>query len=154
MGDPENDDDVITALREEEEGDFVTTPDNTTLSEELSRFSSPSQSQSSSCTSITNPFYDGPSLSVTPVPQALDKVSGPSSQHQPLTVERRSSRPSTYTVHTEEEEDEEEHHRGRAMQESRLQQRVILVWNFGYLATCAGFLQLVQLVSGLSFQSK
>ena len=171
------DQEAITSFREDDDGDLlrselVTTPDNATLSEELSRFSSsPSQSQSSSCTSITNPFYDGPanpapSLPVMSAPSAALSISvahdtsprqqairsNPSVDHVTGSrrISRASGRESSYTGYFPEEDEEEEDHRHPgtlARQESKLQQRVILVWNFGYLATCGGFLQVLQLVN-------
>ncbi|GFN94884.1 hypothetical protein PoB_002139000 [Plakobranchus ocellatus] len=174
MDGPDNDDDAITPFRDEEDADFlrsdlVTTPDNTTLSEELSRFSSsPSRSQSSSCTSITNPFYDGPG---NPVPPVVPMIPAPPASSAALTITSHSQQPSVYqhsgttasaggrrssrgtrrpssNPQPSFLEEAEEFHENPtlARQESRLQQRVILIWNFGYLATCGGFLQLLQLV--------
>ncbi|GFR77886.1 hypothetical protein ElyMa_003980500 [Elysia marginata] len=163
-----NDQDVITSLREDEDPDFlrsdlVTTPDNTTLSEELSRFSSsPSRSHSSSCTSITNPFYDGLAPPVPPPALAPRSVVSAEPTNQGLVQDalasgagRRCSRAAQEAAsfpvvdNLDLEQEDEVHVRSGEFadrQTTRLQQRVILVWNFGYLATCGGFLQLLQMV--------
>lgn len=140
--------DLISSLKEDEEGDFlrsdlVTTPDNTTISEELSRFSSsPSRSQSSSCTSITNPFYDGlihHSVS-TETPRQELLSSGDNQESSTAGGDGQTSG---------EEHDEDMSRTGGSLQQhptSRPQLGVVVVWNFGHLLTCAGFLQLLQVV--------
>lgn len=123
-----------------------------TVSEELSRYSSPSHSQSSSCTSITNPFYDGPpnlnegNLSYITNAETADKmahgnkkVTGScrtsTSHHKMSAGEGTSTVQGSHNDRVKPEESEE-----------KVLQRVIITWDLSYLVTCQGFIQFVQLV--------
>ncbi|KAH9509512.1 hypothetical protein Btru_046073 [Bulinus truncatus] len=132
-----------------------------TVSEELSRFSSPSQSQSSSCTSITNPFYDGPVI----VNECLAGNTGIINQSavvKPKNEVNRGSRRVSSSSHRKKSAAASNagptHQTGVPSQsilagnasinltDDKVQQRVIIIWDLGYLLTCQGFLQFLQLV--------
>ncbi|CAG5116272.1 unnamed protein product [Candidula unifasciata] len=114
-----------------------------TVSEELSRFSSQSDSQSSSCTSITNPFYDGPPNINERKDEGVQgnrRTSGSSHRRKntadDLTAAGSMSQGSAASSSRS----------GSDVTEEKIQQRVIIFWDLGYLVTCAGLLQFVQLV--------
>lgn len=135
--------------------------DNTesAVSEELSRFSSPTGSQSSSCTSISNPFYDGPSSSnndsgfnphngtqhrnslkrsfcVHNIPDKSFGASRPSNREQ---IGGPSSDQNVYRVLTPSS--------SGLSRDEKIASKVIITWDPGYLITCFGFLQFLQFVS-------
>ncbi|KAK0047860.1 CKLF-like MARVEL transmembrane domain-containing protein 4 [Biomphalaria pfeifferi] len=136
-----------------------------TVSEELSRFSSPSQSQSSSCTSITNPFYDGPITIMSESTSGINasnnqimsgklaEVGGRINQRLPQSLHRKSSSvtanagprqaASQSTVVPNQIVSGDAPTASQA--EEKIKQRVIIIWDLGYLLTCQGFLQFLQL---------
>lgn len=130
-------------VKEKSEADI---DNDNTVSEELSRYSSPSQSQSSSCTSITNPFYDGPQNVATEVKDEAHRgnrrTSGNTNRRRNTADEV--SNPSSLNSQADQA--------SRVATEEKLQQRVIIFWDLGYLLTCAGLLQFVQLVSSTNMK--
>ncbi|CAL1543962.1 unnamed protein product [Lymnaea stagnalis] len=129
-----------------------------TVSEELSRYSSPSQSQSSSCTSITNPFYDGPQNINESVRNF--STSNRVNVNEPKEIAQRVGQRLSLSSHRKRSSVEVNSGAGSSnvqgqgargnLQsnhvEEKIQQRVIIVWDLGYLVTCHGFLQFLQMV--------
>ncbi|XP_005091282.1 uncharacterized protein LOC101851099 [Aplysia californica] len=130
-----------------------------TISEELSRFSSASESQSSSCTSITNPFYEGPSEADT---TQTSSTSVKTARRTSSSGRRRESgcqmQPCSASCMGHRRQGSHSHCQTHPMyppqgarmsapnHEENVEQRVIIVWDLGYLVTCSGFLQSLQLI--------
>ncbi|XP_059156711.1 uncharacterized protein LOC131941458 [Physella acuta] len=123
-----------------------------TVSEELSRFSSPSHSQSSSCTSITNPFYDGPPNLNEGTNSHLSYITNAATTDK---MAHGNKKPTGSTSHDKINAGEgtsttvQSSHTNRVKpveSEEKVLQRVIITWDLSYLVTCQGFIQFVQLV--------
>lgn len=137
--------------------------DNTesAISEELSRFSSPSGSQSSSCTSISNPFYDGPTRPSEDGPlnsqdgaqhrnslrniidvHKISKRHDSSSSQNPRQAGAGPSSEQTFRVATTTG--------AHSSKDEKIKSKVIIIWDLGYLLTCYGFLQFLQFAMTLA----
>ncbi|BFZ19246.1 hypothetical protein BsWGS_22285 [Bradybaena similaris] len=112
-----------------------------TVSEELSRFSQ-SDSQSSSCTSITNPFYDGPPN----INERRDEAVQGSRRTSGSANRRKNTADEMMVGSMNQGSTAGRSGSGVLVVEDKIQQRVIIFWDLGYLVTCAGLLQFIQLV--------
>ena len=128
------------------------TPDDfdhdNTFTEELSRFSSPALSRSSSCTSITNPFYDGPletdnmidsmSSGGDSAVQKTDANGHTLSNHEKYTSKKKELSKSLSDI--------ENSMPLTIIKDKRKINDVVIQCNLGYIKTCAGCLQFLQMV--------